>query len=114
MNVYYFDRTADPTSLPLEELLAALRAKDIEHDACQIVADLDMKGCHSTQGVSTGFSIFRSFCRRPSACVGFFPLKLSINERRCGGSLRITLRLAWPAIVMAVTANRFQISKAVN
>ena len=51
MNVYYFDQAADPTSLPLEELLAALRAKDIEHDARQIVADLDIKGWHSHQGV---------------------------------------------------------------
>ena len=61
MNVYYFDRTADPTSLPLEELLAALRAKDIEHDARQIVADLDIKGWHSHRGTSTIFSIVRSF-----------------------------------------------------
>jgi hypothetical protein len=61
MNVYYFDQTADPTSLPLEELLAALRAKDIEHDARQIVADLDIKGWHSHRGVSTSFSIVRSF-----------------------------------------------------
>ena len=51
MNVYYFDQADDPTSLPLEELLAALRAKDIEHDARQIVADLDIKGWHSHQGI---------------------------------------------------------------
>jgi len=61
MNVYYFDQTADPTSLPLEELLAALRAKDIEHDARQIVADLGIKGWHSHRGASTSFSIVRSF-----------------------------------------------------
>jgi hypothetical protein len=61
MNVYYFDRTAEPTSLPLEELLGALRANDIEHDACQIVADLDIKGWHSHKGLSTSFSIVRSF-----------------------------------------------------
>jgi len=61
MKVYYFDQTADPTSLPLEELLAALRAKDIEHDVRQIVADLDKKGWHSHQGASTSFSIVRSF-----------------------------------------------------
>jgi hypothetical protein len=57
MKVYYFDQTADPTSLPLEELLAVLRAKDIEHDARQIIADLDMKGW----GVAASFSIVRSF-----------------------------------------------------
>ena len=61
MNVYYFDQTAEPTSLPLEQLLAALRAKDIEHDARQIIADLDMKGWHSHQGVAASFSIVRSF-----------------------------------------------------
>jgi hypothetical protein len=60
MNVYYFDQTADPSSLPLEELLAALRVKDIEHDARQIVADFDKKGWHSHQG-ATSFSIVRSF-----------------------------------------------------
>jgi hypothetical protein len=60
MKVYYFDQTADPTSLPLEDLLAVLRAKDIEHDARQIIADLDMKGWHSHQGVSASFSIVRS------------------------------------------------------
>ena len=61
MNVYYFDRTAEPTSLPLEELLGALRANDIEHDACQIVADLNIQGWHSHKGLSTSFSIVRSF-----------------------------------------------------
>jgi hypothetical protein len=60
MKVYYFDQTADPTSLSLEELLAVLRAKDIEHDARQIIADLDMKGWHSHQGVAASFSIVRS------------------------------------------------------
>jgi len=58
MRVYYFDQTADPTSLTLEELLAALRAKDIEHDARQIVADLDIKGWHSHQGVAVHFPRF--------------------------------------------------------
>ena len=53
--------TAEPTSLPLEELLGALRANDIEHDACQIVADLNIKGWHSHKGLSTSFSIVRSF-----------------------------------------------------
>jgi hypothetical protein len=56
MNVYYFDQSTDPSSFLLEELLAALRAKDIEHDARQIVADLDKKGWHT----STSFSIVRS------------------------------------------------------
>ena len=61
MKVYYFDQNTNPTSLPLEELLAALRAKDIKHDGRQIVADLDIKGWHSHQGASTSFSIIRSF-----------------------------------------------------
>ena len=59
MKVCYFDRTADPISLPLEELLASLRAKDIEHDARQIVWDLDTKGWHS-HPLPTSFSIVRT------------------------------------------------------
>ena len=49
MNVYYFDQTAQPTSFPLDDLLAALRANDIEHDASQIVEDLNIKGWHITR-----------------------------------------------------------------
>ena len=49
MKVCYFDRTTDPISLPLEELLASLRTKEIEHDARQIVWDLDTKGWHTHQ-----------------------------------------------------------------
>jgi hypothetical protein len=59
MKVCYFDRTAGPVSLPLEELLASLRVKDIEHDARQIVWDLDTKGWHSHQ-LPTSFSIVRT------------------------------------------------------
>ena len=61
MNVYYFDQTALPTSFPLDDLLAALRANDIEHDASQIVEDLNIKGWHIHKGVSTNYSIVRSF-----------------------------------------------------
>jgi len=59
MNVCYFDRATDPISLPLEELLASLRAKEIEHDARQIVWDLDTKGWHTRQ-LPTSFSIVRT------------------------------------------------------
>jgi hypothetical protein len=59
MKVCYFDRTADPISLPLEELLASLRTKEIEHDARQIVWDLDTKGWHTHQ-LPTPFSIVRT------------------------------------------------------
>jgi len=49
MKVCYFDRTTDPISLPLEELLTSLRAKEIEHDARQIVWDLDTSCPRPTQ-----------------------------------------------------------------
>ena len=39
MNVYYFDLSNEPASLPLEALLASLAAKGVEHDRSQIVAD---------------------------------------------------------------------------
>jgi hypothetical protein len=53
MNVYYFDQTAQPTSFPLDDVLAALRANDIEHDASQIVEDLNIKGWHIHKGNSS-------------------------------------------------------------
>jgi hypothetical protein len=59
MKVCYFDRTTDPISLPLEELLTSLRAKEIEHDARQIVWDLDTKGWHTHQR-PTPYSIVRT------------------------------------------------------
>ena len=49
MKVCYFDQTTDPISLPLEELLTSLRAKEIEHDARQIVWDLDTSCPRPTQ-----------------------------------------------------------------
>jgi hypothetical protein len=54
-------KTPLSTSFPLDDLLAALRAKDIEHDASQIVEDLNIKGWHIHKGVSTNYSIVRSF-----------------------------------------------------
>ena len=59
MKVCYFDRTTDTIPLPLEELLASLRAKEIEHDARQIVCDLDTKGWHTHQ-LPTPYSIVRT------------------------------------------------------
>ena len=59
MKVCYFDRTTDPISLPLEELLASLRANEIEHDARQIAWDLDTKGWHTHQR-PTPYSIVRT------------------------------------------------------
>jgi hypothetical protein len=55
------EKTPLSTSFPLDDLLAALRAKDIEHDASQIVEDLTIKGWHIHKGVSTNYSIVRSF-----------------------------------------------------
>jgi hypothetical protein len=43
----------------LEELLASLRANEIEHDARQIVWDLDTKGWHTHQ-LPTPYSIVRT------------------------------------------------------
>jgi hypothetical protein len=61
MNVYYFDLSNEPTSLPLEALLASLAAKGVEHDRSQIVADLNIKGWHRYEGIHSTYSIVRSF-----------------------------------------------------
>jgi hypothetical protein len=57
MNVYYFDLSNEPASLPLEALLAPLAAKD----RSQIVADLNIKGWHRYEGIHSTYSIVRSF-----------------------------------------------------
>jgi hypothetical protein len=61
MNVYYFDLSNEPASLPLEALLASLSAKGVELDIGQIVADLNTKGWHRYEGIHSTYSIVRSF-----------------------------------------------------
>jgi hypothetical protein len=61
MNVYYFDLSNEPASLPLEALLASFAANGVEHDTSQIIADLNIKGWYRHEGVHSTYSIVRSF-----------------------------------------------------